>query len=70
MHDAIPLSLPQEGHYIVYILPVVPDDLVLLVVTRRLSCAECTAQGWVLHGFPLTGNQTELLAQAGHEPNR
>lgn len=48
----------------------IPDDLVLLVVTRRLSCAECTAQGWVLHGFPLTGNQTELLAQAGHEPNR
>ena len=48
----------------------VPDDLVLSVVTRRLSSADCTAQGWVLHGFPLTGNQAELLTQAGHKPNR
>jgi adenylate kinase len=48
----------------------IPDDLVLSVVTRQLSCADCTAQGWVLHGFPLTGNQAELLTQAGHKPNR
>jgi adenylate kinase len=44
--------------------------MVLSVVTRRLSCLDCTSRGWVLHGFPLTGNQADLLAQAGFRPNR
>jgi adenylate kinase len=48
----------------------IPDDMVLSVVTRRLSCLDCTSRGWVLHGFPLTGNQADLLAQAGFRPNR
>ena len=48
----------------------VPDDLVLSVVTSRLSSVDCTTRGWVLHGFPLTGTQAELLAQAGYKPNR
>ena len=52
------------------LLPSVPDDMVLSVVTRRLGCLDCTSRGWVLHGFPLTGNQAELLAQAGFRPNR
>ena len=48
----------------------VPDEMMLSLVTRRLSCLDCISRGWVLHGFPLTGHQAELLSQAGFTPNR
>ena len=69
LHIIITMWLPMNCVMCTHMITV-PDDLVLSVVTRRLSNADCTALGWVLHGFPLTGNQAELLTQAGYKPNR
>ena len=48
----------------------VPDDMVLSVVRKRLEQVDCATRGWVLHGFPLTRDQAELLTTAGYNPNR
>ena len=48
----------------------VPDDMVLEALTKRLSQLDCSSKGWILHGFPMTRDQAEGLAKAGHQPNR
>ena len=48
----------------------VPDDMVMSVLGGWLSQEDCVSRGWVLHGFPLNRDQAELLASAGHTPNR
>ena len=50
--------------------PPVPDDMVMQVLRRRLEQLDCASRGWVLHGFPLTRDQAELLSSEGHKPNR
>jgi len=40
------------------------------LLSKRLSQLDCSSRGWVLHGFPLTRDQAELLAKTGHKPNR
>lgn len=48
----------------------VPDDMVMSLLSKCLSQLDCATQGWVLHGYPLTRDQAELLAKEGHVPNR
>lgn len=48
----------------------VPDDMVMAVVRKRLEQVDCATRGWVLHGFPLTREQAELLTSTGHNANR
>ena len=40
------------------------------IVSKRLSQLDCSSQGWVIHGFPLSRDQAELLTKNGHKPNR
>lgn len=35
----------------------VPDTMLLTVLLKRLTAADCQAQGWVLDGFPHTRQQ-------------
>ena len=48
----------------------VPDDLVMNALKARLSQLDCATRGWILHGYPKTPPQAELLIQAGYEPSR
>lgn len=48
----------------------IPDDMMLQALTKRLNQLDCATKGWVLHGFPMTRDQAEGLAKAGHHPNR
>jgi hypothetical protein len=48
----------------------VPDALVLKVLVERLSQLDCVSRGYILHGYPLSREQAEQLAAAGHTPNR
>ncbi|KAL5484698.1 hypothetical protein EMCRGX_G021238 [Ephydatia muelleri] len=48
----------------------IPDDMVMQCLTKRLSQLDCTSRGWVLHGYPLNRDQAELLANVGYKPNR
>lgn len=48
----------------------IPDDMVMQVLRRRLEKLDCASRGWVLHGFPLNRDQAELLSSEGHKPNR
>lgn len=50
--------------------PTVPDDMVMSILSKRLSQLDCASRGWVLHGFPLSRDQAELLTKSGHKPNR
>ena len=61
----------REGEREVYSSsPAVPDDMVMVVVRKRLEQLDCATRGWVLHSFPLTREQAELLTSAGHNANR
>lgn len=44
--------------------------MVLPILNTRLSQLDCMTRGFILHGFPLSRDQAELLAGAGHHPNR
>ncbi|NP_001018480.1 adenylate kinase 8 [Danio rerio] len=48
----------------------VPSSIVLRVLTERLSRMDCTARGWVLHGFPRDVEEAELLHKSNFTPNR
>ncbi len=39
----------------------VPDDLIMDMVTERLSQKDCKERGWLLDGFPRTGVQAEHM---------
>ena len=57
-------------YYFIYYYFAVPDDMVMKVLSGRLSQLDCATRGWVLHGFPLTREQAELLDEHGYEPYR
>ncbi|XP_038012531.1 adenylate kinase 8 isoform X3 [Motacilla alba alba] len=48
----------------------VPDNLVLKLLTERLSALDCLSKGWVLSGFPRDVEQGEQLQKAQINPNR
>lgn len=48
----------------------IPDDMVMKLVTHRLSQVDCATRGWVLHSFPFSREQAELLNDANLAPNR
>ncbi len=48
----------------------VPDDMVMSVLSQRLCRLDTASRGWVVHGYPLTRDQAELLNNSGHAPNR
>uniref|UniRef100_A0A8D2PGL9 Nucleoside-diphosphate kinase n=1 Tax=Zosterops lateralis melanops TaxID=1220523 RepID=A0A8D2PGL9_ZOSLA len=48
----------------------VPDNLVLRLLTERLSALDCLTNGWVLSGFPRDVGQGEQLHKAQINPNR
>lgn len=56
--------------YVVANFCLVPDALVMNVLKSRLGQLDCATKGWVLHGFPKTPTQAELLVDEGYEPNR
>mmetsp|Transcript_12664 Transcript_12664/g.29399 ORF Transcript_12664/g.29399 Transcript_12664/m.29399 type:complete len:382 (+) Transcript_12664:52-1197(+) len=45
----------------------VPDDVIIGVVTDRLAEEDCQSQGWLLDGFPRTQAQAKALEDAGVE---
>ena len=48
---------------------VVPDDVLVGVVSERLGQADCRQKGWLLDAFPRTKAQAELLRSHGVEPD-
>lgn len=48
----------------------VPDSMVLQILTERLCRLDCTACGWVLHGFPQDVEQAERLQESNFLPSR
>ncbi|XP_053337255.1 adenylate kinase 8 isoform X1 [Clarias gariepinus] len=48
----------------------VPDNMVLKILTERLSRLDCTTRGWVLHGFPRDVEQAERLQESNILPSR
>lgn len=46
-----------------------PDDLVISVVQRRLEQDDCKANGWILDGFPRTLAQAQAMQEMGIEPD-
>ena len=49
---------------------VVPDALVMSILTERLCQLDCVTRGWVLRGYPMTREQAEELTAASLTPNR
>ena len=47
-----------------------PDNIVMSILSVRLSQLDCVSRGWVLHGFPRTREQAETLTKDGFVPNR
>ena len=47
----------------------VPDELIINVVTERLKEADCVKHGWLLDGFPRTRAQAQALNSAGMIPD-
>lgn len=48
----------------------VPDNIVMTILSDRLSQLDCVSRGWVLHGYPTTREQAETLSKEGFVPNR
>ena len=48
----------------------VPTELLIKVLLPRLSTLETAKRGWVLHSFPITGEEAQSLSQEGIIPNR
>ncbi|KAF2978935.1 hypothetical protein EK904_014478, partial [Melospiza melodia maxima] len=48
---------------------IVPNNLVLKLLTERLSSLDCLSHGWVLSGFPRDVEQGEQLQKAQINPN-
>lgn len=43
----------------------VPDEVIIGIISDRLLESDCQEQGWLLDGFPRTAAQAEALADAG-----
>lgn len=48
----------------------VPDNIVMTILSERLAQLDCVSRGWVLHGYPRTREQAETLSKEGFVPNR
>ncbi|KAJ7308014.1 hypothetical protein JRQ81_008514 [Phrynocephalus forsythii] len=48
----------------------VADNLVVKLLSERLSKLDCHVRGWVLHGFPRDEDQAKLMLHADIIPNR
>ena len=48
----------------------VPDSLVINLVKEKLATPECVKGGWLLDGFPRTGEQAKALQQANINPDK
>jgi len=48
----------------------VPDSLVINLVKERLGEKDCQESGWLLDGFPRTGEQANALEEAGIKPDK
>ncbi len=48
----------------------VPDSLVINLVKEKLASPECVNGGWLLDGFPRTGEQAKALQQANINPDK
>nr|XP_060613113.1 adenylate kinase 8 isoform X2 [Anolis sagrei ordinatus] len=48
----------------------VADNMVLKLLSQRLSQWECHVRGWVLHGFPRDEDQARAMLHADIRPNR
>jgi len=47
----------------------VPDEIVVGIVTKRLAQEDCQTKGWMLDGFPRTFEQAKALSAAGCTPD-
>lgn len=47
----------------------VPDDLIINMISRRLKEPDCTEKGWLLDGFPRTASQAQFMQEAGIRAN-
>jgi adenylate kinase len=47
----------------------VPDELIIDVVSDRLRQQDCQSKGWLLDGFPRTKSQADALTKAGMVPD-
>ena len=47
----------------------VPDDLAIEVLKKRISAPDCKVNGWILDGFPKTEDQIKFLKNANLSPS-
>ena len=47
----------------------VPDDIVMSLVDKRLDQSDCRVNGWVLDGFPKTPEQLQLFDDNNKKPS-
>ena len=47
----------------------VPDDIVMSLVDKRLEQSDCRINGWVLDGFPKTPEQLQLFQNSNYKPS-
>lgn len=47
-----------------------PDQLLVRLVSDRLSRMDCQTNGWCLYNFPRNFSQVEALNMMGHRPNK
>jgi adenylate kinase len=59
---AVAKSFMDEGR-------LVPDDIMVKIVTDRLSQPDCRDHGWLLDGFPRTRAQADALSALGVKPD-
>lgn len=64
------LNLKSMGDDVSVQILSVPDDVVLALLRDCLDTVDCSTRGWVLHGYPRTREQAELLEATGHVANR
>lgn len=48
----------------------VPDAVMIGMVKNRLAQKDCQENGWLLDGFPRTGEQARALTEAGIVPQK
>lgn len=48
----------------------IPEDLLVRVISKRISRSDCQAQGWILDGFPHTTAEAQALSDAGIEADK
>ena len=65
--DETPLGVKAKGFMDAGAL--VPDELIIDVVSERLQQQDCIDKGWLLDGFPRTKSQADALSNNGQVPD-